>query len=304
MATYSMNVMSNNTNYNRQQHFYIHLPSNSSASVYPNNTKAEFTTRLANHIDLWGEWEVGLTEMYFSKCLLNVVNDETIAILFSNIKSTGPNTPSHYVHYIKVEKGHYSNGYELVNHIRSKIAQLHEKYTAPHMQHETMIVKEKRMDHWPNIKYKRNKNVVEITVPYGVTISFNTLTLGKILGFDESALSIKGDSRNEQPTVYESNHPLDFNGPDDLQAFYIYANILDRVKVGDTEAPLLRIVDGMGEEKLGSLVKRHYDFPFYVPLQKKNFQEIEIKILTDQGEPIPFTTGKVILTLHFRKVGN
>ena len=32
---------------------------------YPENTMAEFTTRLSNIIDLKGEWEVGLVEMHY-----------------------------------------------------------------------------------------------------------------------------------------------------------------------------------------------------------------------------------------------
>jgi hypothetical protein len=40
--------------------FYISLPSNSSAQIYPENLIGNYTTKLINSIDLDGDWEVGL----------------------------------------------------------------------------------------------------------------------------------------------------------------------------------------------------------------------------------------------------
>ena len=46
-------------------HFYVTLPSNASMDFYPNNTVAKYTTKLANRIELDGEWEVGLVELMY-----------------------------------------------------------------------------------------------------------------------------------------------------------------------------------------------------------------------------------------------
>ena len=43
--------------------FYVTLPSNSSMDYYPENTVACYTTKLANAVELEGDWEVGLAEM-------------------------------------------------------------------------------------------------------------------------------------------------------------------------------------------------------------------------------------------------
>ncbi len=45
-------------------HFYLTLPSNSSANYY-DNTLTKFTTRLQSSVSLTGEWEVGLSEIIF-----------------------------------------------------------------------------------------------------------------------------------------------------------------------------------------------------------------------------------------------
>ena len=87
-----------------------------------------------------------------------------------------------------------------------------------------------------------------------------------------------------------------------IHALYIYCDLLQFTHVGDVKAPLLRVVDS-GEE-IGGVVTRYYERPRYVPLQKKSFDSIQIVIRDDLGEKIQFESGKVLLTLHFRRVQN
>ena len=42
----------------------------------------------------------------------------------------------------------------------------------------------------------------------------------------------------------------------------------------------------------------------YVPVQKKQFDTIEVNIMTDTGEPMPFAPGKSTVLLHFRRSSN
>ena len=52
----------------RRDHFYVTLFSNASIDLYPNNTRAVFTTHLAHPIDPGtssSEWEVGLCEISY-----------------------------------------------------------------------------------------------------------------------------------------------------------------------------------------------------------------------------------------------
>ena len=68
-------------------------------------------------------------------------------------------------------------------------------------------------------------------------------------------------------------------------------------------APLLRIVEVAGSrgEGLQEMTHIQFDQPRYIPIQKKNFDSIEIDIRDDAGESIPFDDGKLIVTLHFRR---
>jgi len=75
--------------------------------------------------------------------------------------------------------------------------------------------------------------------------------------------------------------------------------VLQHVVVGDVIAPLLRIVD----MKTASTSVKHQILNrlLYVPLLKKNFDTIEINIMTDEGLPFPFVDGKLVVVLEFKR---
>jgi len=50
------------------EHFYVTLPSDSSGYYFPNNTIANFTTKLATPVQLRpDQWEVGLVEISYPR---------------------------------------------------------------------------------------------------------------------------------------------------------------------------------------------------------------------------------------------
>ena len=85
-----------------------------------------------------------------------------------------------------------------------------------------------------------------------------------------------------------------------IRSVYVYCDLLEHVPVGDTKAPLLRIVDKSTE--LEGNVHRVFNPTLYVPLQKKCFDTVEIDMMTDTGDPVPFLSGKSFVVLEFRRV--
>ena len=55
-------------------HFFITLPSDSSAAYYPNNTVARFVTRLPERISLEGDYEMALAEIIYPHTWYNLDN--------------------------------------------------------------------------------------------------------------------------------------------------------------------------------------------------------------------------------------
>jgi len=52
------------------------LPSNNSMDYYPENTAACYMTKLADTVELEGDWEVGLAEMSIPSAVYNVVANQ------------------------------------------------------------------------------------------------------------------------------------------------------------------------------------------------------------------------------------
>jgi len=83
-----------------------------------------------------------------------------------------------------------------------------------------------------------------------------------------------------------------------IHSVYVYCDLGEHVLVGDTKAPLLRIVDRTSAAN--NVVHRTFNPPLYIPLQKKCFDTVEINLMTDTGIPVSFLRGKSFVVLEFR----
>ena len=82
-----------------------------------------------------------------------------------------------------------------------------------------------------------------------------------------------------------------------VRSIYVYCDLAEHEAVGDTKAPLLRIVNrtSKGNENVHEM----FNSVLYVPLQKKCFDSVEINLMTDGGIPVPFLFGKSFVVLEF-----
>ena len=114
--------------------------------------------------------------------------------------------------------------------------------------------------------------------------------LGSFVGFDAG--------RKYSGNTITADRSMSFFG--NINLLYVYCDLLEAVLVGDTKVPLLRIVDK--PHRLHRNMHSVLNPIFYVPLQKKHFDTVEINIMTDTGLPVPFLPGKCFVVLEFRRV--
>lgn len=273
-------------------HFYLTLPSNSSEKYYPNNTLTHFFTKLHNDIALSGEWEVALADIMYPRNWYNV-NEQSMRISCGSCTKVVPDfppeddtSPSYDVH-VSIPSGYYNSVSELVDVLNSSITRAYKKPISPWSTGGVDRFVDQTA--WPKFRYNFQNRKVILTLPPNATIQFSE-KLYRILGIDASR-----KSSNEMNI--KSMRAADIEAG--LHAIYIYCDVLECVPVGDTMAPLLRIVEVGGVA--GEMMHLQYDQPRYVPLQKKTFDSIEIDIRDDAGDSIPFDSGKLIVTLHFRR---
>jgi len=80
---------------------------------------------------------------------------------------------------------------------------------------------------------------------------------------------------------------------------YVYSDIVNPYLVGDVKTPLLRVIAPKGERD--EIVTVTFSNPYYIPVARRGFDTIEVNINDELGEPMSFTDGKSVVTLHFKR---
>jgi len=117
-------------------------------------------------------------------------------------------------------------------------------------------------------------------------------TLARVLGFKRKSF--------ENGKCYNGEVCLGV----DPTTMYVYCDLIEHVTVGDVRVPLLRTFGIEKKKNSTDVVHRTFSNLVYVPIQKKQFDTIEMNIMTDTGEPMSFAPGKSTVLLHFRRSSN
>ena len=242
--------------------FYVTLPSNSSAQCYPDNTVARYTTKLAHSFELEGDWEVGLAEVSFPCAVENVLLERCYYTLYLG--------GGVLERKIVLPAGNYRRVRSLIN---------------------TMHKEQRRVVELPALvaEFSYREARISMRIGHDVVVQFSR-DLAYMLGLDESEKYSGNDTATRAPSMSNGH----------IYSVYIYCDILEHSVVGDTRAPLLRIIDKPA--KSHGNVHRILNPILHIPLQKKSFDTVEINIMTDTGMPVPFLAGKSFVVLEFRRV--
>ena len=249
-------------------------------NYYPNNTLTQYTTRLANAISLSGDWEVGLVEIHYQHSWQNL-DDIEGRFIYTQLVPVSGAPPAYIRQLLQLSPGNYDSIENLVRAINDCIKE---------------VVNEHDLDEYPTFSYNPITKRLNGDINDGAELHLSP-ALCAILGIDKSQNPIKPLNCKSYPLRWTSSQACDINRG--FSSMYVYCDALEHVPVGDTKAPLLRIV--RISDRSGDIVHTIYEKPLYIPLQQKNFDSIQIDIRSDFGKPIPFDYGKVIVTLHFRR---
>ncbi|KMQ84976.1 hypothetical protein RF55_16786 [Lasius niger] len=241
--------------------FYVTLISDSSLSFFPDNKISHFTTQLPRPIELRnGAWEMALVDFVYPHTWYNIREDNNLYVF-----DVGDNT----FQAGNIPVGYYSNVAEVLKNI---------KIESPNT--ETQKSKSK-LDLYYNpvskkIKYQLHDRAKLILSPQ----------LAGMLGFEYKDLKGSG----------YSTRAADLKGV--LPIMYVYCDLVEPQIVGDVQAPLLKIVNVKGHD--GEIININFPRPVYLPIIRQHFQTIHVDIRQHSGALVPFESGKVFLTLHFR----
>ena len=132
--------------------------------------------------------------------------------------------------------------------------------------------------------FLKSANGVRMRLHQHFVIEFGVI-LARLLGFCHDVTYFETSTLAESKMRFRSL----------IRSIYVYCDLAEHVPVGDTKAPLLRIVNRTS--KGNEIVHETFNPVLYVPLQKKYFDSVEINLVTYGGIPVPFMFGKSFVVL-------
>ena len=269
--------------------FHVFCPSNSSMDLYPNNTISKFRVQINPAIELSGNYEVGLAEIQYPNSWENIRKGyNTILLVYKHV---GQN----FIHKIvEIDPGFYRSVKELIKTIRHK-ADENEfrglKYISISQMQTDANVK-------ISIASTTSKEEKEAEADHNGFQLDSVLFSGDLLricGFKEKELILsRGENKKGSLQAHVSAG---------FHSIFVYSDVISEQYVGDSFAPILRILHVEKERSTwGNLVKT-YDPIYYIPVRENRINSIEFQLNNDVGENVPFAAyGHVIIVLHFRRI--
>ena len=120
--------------------------------------------------------------------------------------------------------------------------------------------------------------------------------------FDDDLRDILAFDRNEYKGLNTFTASGAFSLTRQIHYLYVYCNINQLIRIGDTQAPLIAILPYDGSTCVPHF-ERAFKNPMYVSLIRNHIAQIDIEIRDDAGQLIPFTDDALTtIRLHFRQV--
>lgn len=208
-----------------------------------------------------GDYDIALTELQFPCYWKNIGNDCFITVHTSNKETIE----------VHLTEGYYKDITSVMNEIRRGLSTLQ---LCSWIQFQ-----------WDDVAFR----VIIIINNPAYKVSLST-TLARKFGFNNTL-------HFDLPTTVAENC-ADLN--EGMTSFFIYCSAVDTQTMESSHMPLMRVIPVEPNEP-GCIKAEEFRHPCYLS-GKHNYSDlITIDIKRSDGQHVPFMTGKVNATLHFRK---
>ena len=285
--------------------------------VYPDNTMASFRTKIPATLELGlGEWEVGMSEIIFPTRWNNVTGDLGIVIRTVNYDDSNIDTS-----IVTVPQGYYDSCQRLIDAAHRALSasgisdveflmdadskKVFLALDTPIL--EVTLGKDLACELGFSSVYRNFCGVLELSdkiiealpSPFPAEIvKVDEVTVAPLSDYglspkwtEETRPEKKGLSR----VIHVSPHPSRLNIH---EVFFVYCDLVRARPVGDAVVPLLRAVVPARDKELD--VQSFYPV-HYLPVNRSSFDTVEVNIRHSHGDLVAFQSGRVIVTLHFRR---
>ena len=261
--------------------FTIELVSNASAQLFPDNTLSSFTTFLPAQLNLYGQWDVAISEISYPSMYRNVTEAK---VMFFD-KKLSKSSENYYL-----EPGLYPSTTDIVEAMNILIQERHN--------HSENCIK---------VKVSRRTKKVEIYLANEASaLAFFSTHLGHIFGSNvgkEFGVMLRRKGPHKPEFAYDIVR---------IHSLMIHTDLIEYNIVGDPKAPLLRCFLFISKLKSGDIITTGQQMNYqtfsnlqFRPLLKTFFHSIHFDLRDTSGEKIPFlSVGITRLVLMFRKTSN
>lgn len=277
--------------------FILYLPSDvDTGGAHNNNSPCCYTTILQDelyfeHLD---RWKVCLREVVFPKTVRNITGKNKRVTInyvspvrgskFTVIIPSGVYTPTSYANAFN---------HELEN------AKPTFKYRGPNGEQKTGTHTVKT-----RLVYNREANRFKLYKGDSERVVMNPELL-QLMGYDTTSSNWRNDFRLTRKMSLTFKNPPKFDSKMDIM--YLYADIVKKSIVGNTQVPLLRIVhlaesiSSVRGDDFSTSAHIIFNPPIYSQLEYDRIREINIQLCDNFGQPIAFNGGVSVVTLEFTK---
>ena len=145
-----------------------------------------------------------------------------------------------------------------------------------------------------------------------ITLKCNTATQLLTLAITDSNLTVTFDNNLRDifgfdKNTYSGNITVTadraFSLKRCIQFLYIYSNLTEYVRIGNTESPLIAVVPFSTDNDCSLLKQKTFKTPMYINVRhQERISQIDIAIYDGAGQLVPFVSDAVsTLRLHFRQ---
>ena len=250
--------------------FYLALPSDSSFNFFPDNKTSSYITKLPKEVEVYEEYEIGLSSIHFPLTFFNVKKDEFR--IFKITDGTDHSLSMQHIH--SIPEGRYP----------------------PDTMVEDMFKEIPKEIIDVSVSNINRRATVKIGDEWDIALSWELL---QFLG-GEFNPKVQHLVAFDKATTYTGLNVIQYKRA--CHNLYIYCDLVQPRPVGDSQVSLLSVVPNPTGGLFGDTVVQRFENIRYFPLAKSRFDTVKIDIMSDIGERIPFEDGKVFIELHLRKV--
>jgi hypothetical protein len=299
------------------------LPSVSNLGEHPENRPDDYTVVLGSKVTLNGDWEAALLNIHYPHNWFDFREKSVVHWIYSKTRiplndtqvaadvavrydahfktctvSLAPEDASRYPDHRLTSVVLWPNHYSTVQEIGDRMCKLIEDG-----------IKQSDLKVSPKVLFQYDSQMRTGTVytTEGSLFLFAESTYaGDILGLNSVEIAPRRTdpvSTIEMPKLYmlSGTKQSTFSK---LDSIYVYTDIVEFQHVGDELSPLLGVVPVQKRTQESQFFT--FNPPLYLPVSKKEFTQVNIKLKTTKGKPLPFPhfTAGVTCTLRFRKRKN